>query len=117
MEYETAVFHYKPFPSFSPPVKYAAKKGAFSCSSRFEGESGMPPLSCRDIDEEIVSIFINLIINCIMNKKVLTLCAGFLLAGSLTAFAQYCPTDGEVPYRTRAVYAASLDNVFDQNQS
>ena len=47
-----------------------------------------------------------------MNKKVLTLCAGFLLAGSLTAFAQYCPTDGEVPYRTRAVYAASLDNVF-----
>ena len=88
------------------------KKVRFLAAVAFEGESGMPPLSCRDIDEEIVSIFINLIINCIMNKKVLTLCAGFLLAGSLTAFAQYCPTDGEVPYRTRAVYAASLDNVF-----
>ena len=38
-----------------------------------------------------------------MNKKVLTLCAGFLLAGSLTAAAQVCPNDGEFPYRTRMV--------------
>ena len=47
-----------------------------------------------------------------MNKKVLTLCAGFLLAGSLTATAQYCPNDGEVPYRTRSVKAAMLDENF-----
>ena len=47
-----------------------------------------------------------------MNKKVLTLCAGFLLAGSLTANAQYCPNDGEVPYRTRSVKAAMLDKGF-----
>ena len=42
-----------------------------------------------------------------MNKKVLTLCAGFLLAGSLTAVAQYCPQNGEVDYRTRLVKSAS----------
>ena len=47
-----------------------------------------------------------------MNKKVLTLCAGFLLAGSLTAVAQYCPTNGEVDYRTRLVKAAKLDATF-----
>ena len=47
-----------------------------------------------------------------MNKKVLTLCAGFLLAGSLTAVAQYCPTNGEVPYRTHIVNAAALDDGF-----
>ena len=47
-----------------------------------------------------------------MNKKVLTLCAGFLLAGSLTATAQYCPNDGEVAYRTRSVKAAMLDDKF-----
>ena len=47
-----------------------------------------------------------------MNKKVLTLCAGFLLAGSLTAVAQYCPTNGEVNYRTRMVKAAELDATF-----
>ena len=47
-----------------------------------------------------------------MNKKVLTLCAGFLLAGSLTAVAQYCPTNGEVDYRTRLVKAAELDDYF-----
>ena len=55
-----------------------------------------------------------------MNKKVLTLCAGFLLAGSLTAVAQYCPTNGEVDYRTRLVKAAELDatfqNVYQINQ-
>ena len=47
-----------------------------------------------------------------MNKKVLTLCAGFLLAGSLTAVAQYCPQNGEVDYRTRLVKAAELDATF-----
>ena len=47
-----------------------------------------------------------------MNKKVLTLCAGFMLAGSLTANAQYCPEDGEVAYRTRSVKAAMLDKGF-----
>ena len=47
-----------------------------------------------------------------MNKKVLTLCAGFLLAGSLTAVAQYCPQNGEVDYRTRLVKAAALDATF-----
>ena len=47
-----------------------------------------------------------------MNKKVLTLCAGFLLAGSLTANAQYCPEDGEVAYRTRSVKAAMFDLGF-----
>ena len=31
-----------------------------------------------------------------MNKKVLTLCAGFLLAGSLTAVAQYSDCSGSV---------------------
>ena len=47
-----------------------------------------------------------------MNKKVLTLCAGFLLAGSLTAVAQYCPQNGEVDYRTRLVKSAELDDYF-----
>ena len=47
-----------------------------------------------------------------MNKKVLTLCAGFLLAGSLTAVAQYCPQNGEVDYRTRLVKSAELDGYF-----
>ena len=47
-----------------------------------------------------------------MNKKVLTLCAGFLLAGSLTAVAQYCPQNGEVDYRTRLVKSAMYDAGF-----
>ena len=55
-----------------------------------------------------------------MNKKVLTLCAGFLLAGSLTAAAQVCPQDGEFPYRSREVKSAKLDarlqNVKEINQ-
>ena len=55
-----------------------------------------------------------------MNKKVLTLCAGFLLAGSLTAAAQVCPNDGEFPYRSREVKSARLDqylqNVKEINQ-
>ena len=45
-----------------------------------------------------------------MNKKVLTLCAGFLLAGSLTATAQVCETNGEFPYRSREVKSAKFDN-------
>ena len=45
-----------------------------------------------------------------MNKKVLTLCAGFLLAGSLTATAQVCETNGEFPYRSREVKSAMFDN-------
>ena len=44
-----------------------------------------------------------------MNKKFSTLVAGILLAGSLPVAAQYCPTDGEVPYRSREVKAATLD--------
>ena len=32
-----------------------------------------------------------------------------LLAGSFPVAAQFCPTDGEVPYRTRFVKAAALD--------
>ncbi len=44
-----------------------------------------------------------------MNKKVLTLCAGFMLAGSLTATAQVCPNNGDVPYRSREVKSAMLD--------
>ena len=55
-----------------------------------------------------------------MNKKVLTLCAGFLLAGSLTAAAQVCPQNGEFPYRSRDVKSAKLDarlqNVKEINQ-
>ena len=49
-----------------------------------------------------------------MNKKVLTLCAGFLLAGSLTAAAQVCPKDGEFPYRTRMVKSAMLDKTLQE---
>ena len=49
-----------------------------------------------------------------MNKKVLTLCAGFLLAGSLTAAAQVCPNDGEFPYRTRMVKSAMLDATLNE---
>ena len=45
-----------------------------------------------------------------MNKKVLTLCAGFMLAGSLTATAQVCETNGEFPYRSREVKSAMFDN-------
>lgn len=44
-----------------------------------------------------------------MNKKFSTLVAGLLLAGSLPVAAQYCPLNGEVPYRTRMVKAAELD--------
>lgn len=44
-----------------------------------------------------------------MNKKVFTLCAGALLAGSMTAFAQVCPTDGEYDYRSLEVKSAMLD--------
>ena len=47
-----------------------------------------------------------------MNKKFSTLVAGLLLAGSLPITAQYCPTNGEVPYRTRLVKAATLDATF-----
>ncbi len=43
-----------------------------------------------------------------MNKKVLTLCAGFLLAGSLSAVAQYSPAQSDF-YRSRLVKAAALD--------
>ncbi len=53
-----------------------------------------------------------------MNKKVLTLCAGFLLAGSLTAVAQYSPA--QIDYRSRLVKSADLDatfqNVYKINQ-
>ncbi len=44
-----------------------------------------------------------------MNKKFSTLMALALLAGSFPVAAQFCPTDGEVPYRTRFVKAAELD--------
>ena len=47
-----------------------------------------------------------------MNKKFSTLMALALLAGSFPVAAQYCPQDGEVPYRTRTVKAATLDNYF-----
>ena len=54
-----------------------------------------------------------------MNKKFSTLMALALLAGSLPVAAQYCPQDGEIPYRTRMVNAASLDagfqNVYEIN--
>lgn len=49
-----------------------------------------------------------------MNKKVLTLCAGFMLAGSLTAAAQVCLNDGEVPYRSREVKSAMLDATLNE---
>ena len=45
-----------------------------------------------------------------MNKKVLTLCAGFLLAGSLSAVAQYSPA--QIDYRSRLVKSADLDAAF-----
>ena len=45
-----------------------------------------------------------------MNKKFSTLMALALLAGSFPVAAQFCPTDGEVPYRTRLVKAAALDD-------
>ena len=47
-----------------------------------------------------------------MNKKFSTLMALALLAGSLPVAAQVCPQDGEIPYRTRMVNAAALDNGF-----
>ena len=47
-----------------------------------------------------------------MNKKFSTLMALALLAGSFPVAAQYCPQDGEVPYRTRTVKAATLDSYF-----
>ncbi len=47
-----------------------------------------------------------------MNKKFSTLMALALLAGSFPVAAQYCPQDGEVPYRTRLVKSAKLDNYF-----
>lgn len=50
-----------------------------------------------------------------MNKKVFTLCAGALLASSLTALAQVvCPTDGEYPYRSRVVKSALPDAGISQ---
>jgi hypothetical protein len=49
-----------------------------------------------------------------MNKKVFTLCAGVLLASSLTALAQVCPTDGEYPYRSRVVKSALPDAGISQ---
>ena len=55
-----------------------------------------------------------------MNKKFSTLMALALLAGSLPVAAQVCPQDGEIPYRTRMVNAASLDagfqNVYEINE-
>ena len=45
-----------------------------------------------------------------MNKKFSTLMALALLAGSFPVAAQFCPQDGEVPYRTRLVKAAALDD-------
>ena len=47
-----------------------------------------------------------------MNKKFSTLMALALLAGSFPVAAQYCPQDGEMPYRTRLVKSAKLDNYF-----
>ena len=47
-----------------------------------------------------------------MNKKFSTLMALALLAGSFPVAAQYCPQDGEVPYRTRLVKSAKLDKYF-----
>ena len=47
-----------------------------------------------------------------MNKKFSTLMALALLAGSFPVAAQYCPQDGEVPYRTRMVKSAKLDSYF-----
>ena len=47
-----------------------------------------------------------------MNKKFSTLMALALLAGSFPVAAQFCPQDGEVPYRTRFVKAAALDATF-----
>ena len=47
-----------------------------------------------------------------MNKKFSTLMALALLAGSFPVAAQFCPQDGEVPYRTRLVKAAALDSTF-----
>ncbi len=44
-----------------------------------------------------------------MNKKVLTLCAGFLLAGSLTANAQLVGDDNVATYRSRVLNSAKLD--------
>lgn len=52
-----------------------------------------------------------------MNKKFSTLVAGILLAGSLPVAAQFCPTNGEVAYRTRLVKAATLDKTFKDVKS
>ena len=49
-----------------------------------------------------------------MNKKVLTLCAGFMLAGSLTATAQVCETNGNFDYRSRMVKSAELDATLNE---
>ena len=49
-----------------------------------------------------------------MNKKVLTLCAGFMLAGSLTATAQVCETNGNFNYRSRMVKSAELDATLNE---
>ena len=45
-----------------------------------------------------------------MNKKVLTLCAGALLASSLDVVAQYSPA--QIDYRSRLVKSAKLDATF-----
>lgn len=47
-----------------------------------------------------------------MNKKVLTLSAALLLAGSLTAVAQTVNNDGEITYRSRVVKGATLDDAI-----
>ncbi len=44
-----------------------------------------------------------------MNKKVLTLCAGFLLAGSLTTYAQLVGEDNVATYRSRVLNSGQLD--------
>ena len=49
-----------------------------------------------------------------MNKKVFTLCAGFMLAGSLTATAQVCETNGNFDYRSRMVKSAELDATLNE---
>ena len=52
-----------------------------------------------------------------MNKKVLTLCAGFLLAGSLTAHAQLVGDGNVATYRSRVLNSAKLDIKEETSQA